>query len=139
MLQSILCPTKYPLSDFKKWLLAHKYIPMKPIHVTQDYYHARLKNPMPGASYYTTTLPNGIHLVSMSGYGGEEYNDGDDMQNDENFLRELDPLSKKIRGFYNQLKRSMKVRFLDIMADIANMRDINMFRDLVEYDISQYD
>jgi len=63
MLQSIICPNTISFNEFKRWLFIHSYIPIKPIHITAKYYHARLANPIKNHRYYSKILPNGLIMI----------------------------------------------------------------------------
>ena len=65
MLQAVLFPVaSFTTKDANKWLKEHKYKKNKPFHKTDNYLRARLVKPDPTKRYYSTTLPNGIILVS---------------------------------------------------------------------------
>ena len=65
MLQAVLFPiASFTPKDATEWLKEHNHKKIKPFHKTDNYLRARIVEPDPHKKYYSTTLPNGIILVS---------------------------------------------------------------------------
>jgi len=63
-IQAIIFSRKFWNTELaEEWLKKHKYRPIKPVHITKNYYRYRLKDPKKLSGYRTKEIGIGIKLI----------------------------------------------------------------------------
>jgi hypothetical protein len=49
--------------EAEKWIMFHRYHPIKPVHETKQYYRFRLENPRDFSHFITKEIEDGVKLI----------------------------------------------------------------------------